>query len=174
MNEQPDDSDESAPEGWWGTIRSWLLPLLLIPVVFQLSGWLRAPSLPDQAPEFNLAGLDGNEVALADFRGQTVVLNFWATWCGPCRFEIPSFSRFARNNPDIPVLGIAADGSPGQLKAAKKSMGIDYPVLIGDRATLNAYGVSVFPTTVVVGPDGEVVSAHAGLMWGPQLWWATR
>jgi thiol-disulfide isomerase/thioredoxin len=132
-------------------------------------GWLRAPSLPATAPDFALADLDGARVSLADLRGKTVVLNFWATWCGPCRMEVPGLTAFAHAHPDIPVLGIAVDGTPAKLRAAAKELGIDYPVLLADAATRKAYGVSTLPTTVVVGPDGAVRAAHAGIMLAPHL-----
>ncbi len=170
---------EEVPRSSWGrrilgVLRDVVSALLIFALASTVLGWLRAPDLPDQAPGFTLKDLDGQEVDLADFRGQTVVLNFWATWCAPCRAEIPAFSSFARNNPDIPVLGIAVDGPVGKLKVAKRDMGIDYPVLVGDAATVQAYGASTLPTTVVVGPDGEVAAVHVGLMLPPQLWWATR
>jgi thiol-disulfide isomerase/thioredoxin len=137
-------------------------------------GWVRAPSLPTEAPAFTLADLHGQRVSLADFRGHTVVLNFWATWCGPCRMEIPTLSAFAAAHPDIPILGIAVDGTAAQLEKAAASFGITYPVLVADKATLSAYGIGTLPTSVIVGPDGKVRSAHTGLMLRPHLWWLTR
>lgn len=148
---------------------------LLLVVVLQTGlGQLRAPSLPPEAPAFTLPDLEGETVALADFAGQTVVLNFWATWCGPCRLEIPSFSKFAQQNPEIPVLGIAIDGAPEQLRSAREDLGISYPILRADRRTLEAYGISGVPTTVVVDGTGQVRSAHVGPLFRPQLWWMTR
>jgi len=154
--------------------RVWVLPLLAGVALVQVVGWLRSPSFDGPAPDFALKDLAGQEVHLSDYKGRTVILNFWATWCAPCRAEIPSFSAFASKHPEIAVLGVAADGTPGQLKAAAKSFGITYPVLIGDPATLRAYQIGSFPTTVVIGPDGDVRTAHVGLMFGPQIWWATR
>lgn len=139
-----------------------------------LFGRLRGPDLPAEAPPFTLPDLDGRPVALADFAGRPVIVNFWATWCAPCRFEIPSFSAFARDNPDIAVLGLAADGTAEHLRAAAVDLGVDYPILRADRATLAAYGVDVYPTTVVIDAAGRVHSTHAGLMLGPHLWAATR
>ena len=149
-----------------------ILLVLAVPIMSGI-GYLRAPSLPEQAPDFELVDLEGNRVALSDLRGQTVVVNFWATWCGPCRVEAPWFSSFATAHPDIPVLGVVADGPPNKARAIASRIGITYPVLVGDEAVLADYGVSMFPTTVVVAPDGSVRWAHAGLMTRPQLAWTT-
>ena len=119
--------------------------------------------------------LDGEEWSLSDFRGKTVVLNFWATWCGPCRTEIPAFTEFAEENPDIPVLGIAMDGDqPAKLRRAVKQLGIGYPVLLADNDVKQKYKVSTLPTTVVVDKDGQVKDIHVGAMFKPQLEWAVR
>jgi thiol-disulfide isomerase/thioredoxin len=154
--------------------RDILVMLVLFAAVSTVFGRLRAPDLPEQAPPFNLATVDGERVDLAALRGKTVVLNFWATWCGPCRVEIPMISRFARANPDIPVLGIAVDGAPAELKKKAAELGVDYPVLVGTPEVVRAYGASTVPTTVVVNPDGTVGPAHVGIIFEPQLWLATR
>ncbi len=154
-------------------LRDWGVALLLAAGLYALVGWLRTPELPELAPDFTLSTLDGRTVHLEDLRGQTVVLNFWATWCGPCRSEIPTFSAFAEEHPEIPVLGIATDGDPESLSAAAEALGIRYPVLRADAATTEAYRVSTIPTTVIVAPDGAIRSVHVGVMFRPQLWWAT-
>lgn len=155
-------------------VRELLLFAALFAIVSTVAGRLRAPDLPEQAPAFTLQNLDGERVSLRDYRGRQVVLNFWATWCGPCRVEVPSFSSFAREHPEIPVLGIAVDGTPDELRRGAEELGIDYPVLVGDAATVRAYGASTVPTTVVVGPEGEVQATHVGVLLGPQLWLLTR
>lgn len=142
-----------------------LLAILMLVVV----GRLRAPDLPEQAPDFALADLSGQTVRLSELRGQPVVLNFWATWCGPCRIEIPAFSSYARAHPDVTVLGIATDGTAPELKAAARKLDIAYPVLVADRATVDRYGVDTLPTTVIVDAEGRIDSVHSGLMLGPHL-----
>lgn len=155
-------------------LRDLVIGAVLLAVALPVVGWLRAPDLPEVAPSFALQDLNGKTVRLEDYRGKVVVVNFWATWCGPCRAEIPTFSAFAERNPDIPVLGIAVDGTPAQLRAAQKKMGITYPILIGDKATTAAYGASTLPTTIIVDEEGKISSAHTGLMLPPHLWLATR
>ncbi|MEM6792715.1 MAG: TlpA disulfide reductase family protein [Acidobacteriota bacterium] len=155
-------------------LRHWLLFFALAFLSATAVGRWRAPSLPEAAPAFTLKTLEGQPVSLADFKGRTVVLNFWATWCPPCRVELPSFIRFARKNPDVAVLGLSVQSPPEDLRAAIEEKAIPYPVLIVDGAVAEAYGVTSLPTTVVIDSEGRVRSAHAGMLFGPQLWWMTR
>ena len=159
----------------WRWARSGLLYVAGFLLLFAAVGWLRAPSLPTQAPDFTLGTLTGETRTLSALRGQTVVVNFWATWCGPCRVEMPTLQAFAEANPDTPVLYVAVDGTPEALTAFAEDQGLPLDaVLVADRTTRAAYGVSTLPTTVVVGPDGAVRAAHAGIVLPPQLWWWTR
>lgn len=154
--------------------KDWLISIGVALLVWFAISQTRNPDLPEQAPDFDLVQVDGGRVQLSALRGRTVVLNFWATWCGPCRSEIPAFSRFAQANPDIAVLGIATDGTPAELVEASKNLGITYPVLRTDAATYKAYDISVIPTTVIVGPDGQVQDVHVGAMSAADLEQATR
>jgi thiol-disulfide isomerase/thioredoxin len=173
----PDEAQEPPEPGGrkilrWG--REIAIGLAGFVVLWLFVGWVRAPSL-DVAPAFRLPTLAGEQVSLADFRGRTVVLNFWATWCGPCKMELPTLVAFSAAHPDVPVLFVAVDGTPEALAAFAAAH--DMPpgqVLLADPATRAAYGVSTLPTTVVVGGDGEVRSAHSGIVVGPQLAWMTR
>jgi len=154
----------------WRYIRDWGLSIgIAVAVYLAFSAFRPKPDVPDIAPEFELVDVDGNTHTLSEYRGQTVVLNFWATWCGPCRTEIPTFSQFAVDHPEVPVLGIAADGTPQSLKAFGKKLGMTYPILVGDKQTFAVYDVDTFPTTIVVGPDGSVEDIHVGLMMDWQL-----
>ena len=162
------------PRWWARELKSWALMLILI-VVFSLAlGAFRAPDLSGEAPDFELRSLGGETVRLSDFRGRTVVLNFWATWCPPCRVELPSFVRFARNNPDIVVLGLAVQSPPEALEAMVRDQGIGYPVLLVDEALSQSYPVRSLPTTIVIGPEGRIEAAHSGILFRPMLWWMTR
>ena len=172
--DRPDRDDPPEPPGRarWGIARDMALGVLLLAVALGVVGRLRSPGLPEEAPGFSLPTLDGATVALSELRGRTVVLNFWATWCGPCRVEIPTFSSFVDAHPDIAVLGVAVDGKPEALRQAAASLGITYPVLLADRPTLSAYRVSTLPMTVIVDPEGRVSATHTGLMLRPHLAWA--
>lgn len=166
--------DAPKKSGWLRYVRDWGLSIAVAVGVYWGIGVMRAPDLPDEAPDFELMSLDGELVSLSDYRGQTVVVNFWATWCGPCMAEIPTFNDFAQENPDIPVLGIATDNSPAKVRVTAKKKDMQYPVLLADSDVQRAYGITTLPTTVVVGPDGQVRDVHVGVMMGPQLSFATR
>lgn len=154
-------------------ILDWGIALALTGLGFWLLSVWRAPDLPDVAPDFTLKNLKGEEVSLQDYRGQTVILNFWAHWCGPCRSEIPAFRSFAKEHPEIPILGISVEGKSSEVKKYAKQLGIDYTVLVDDSRVQRLYNVSSLPTTVIVGPEGEVKKAHVGAMFQSQLEWAT-
>ena len=174
MQEIDEDFEISRKESILGFIKDWGIAIFLTGLGFWLLSYVQTPNLPDQAPDWKLKDLKGEMVSLKDFRGKTVVLNFWATWCGPCKMEIPTFSDFAKENPDIPVLGIAVDGSPEFLRRASKKLKIDYPVLVADAKVQENYKVNNLPTTVIVGPEGKIKDVHVGVMFGPQLRWATK
>ncbi len=159
--------------------RKWLKELLWIVglvVLLLISGRLigawRAPELVGEPIEFELRNLDGEIVRLSDYRGRQVVVNFWATWCMPCRVELPTLSRFARNHPELQVLGLSVQSPPEALK--KVAAELPFPTLILDDETGLRLGVNALPSTLVVDEQGRVKSAHSGILFGPQLWWMTR
>lgn len=148
---------------------NWVAPVLLLFVAMAGLQNLRAPRVDTgeggQAPAFSLLNTDGVPVSLSDFRGQDVIVNFWGTWCGPCKAELPMLNRFAKKNPDVVVLGLALDsGDPPTLKRAKKQLGIPFEVLVGTGRVKRDYGVSSVPTTFHVDPDGVLQGSHVGII----------
>jgi thiol-disulfide isomerase/thioredoxin len=119
------------------------------------------------APDFTLQTLDGKSVSLSSFRGRAVLLNFWATWCGPCKIEMPWFVELQKQyGPQgLQIVGVAMDdSSPQDIQTFVKEMGVNYPVLVGKEAVGQAYGgVDVLPTTFFIDRDGKIVSREFGL-----------
>jgi thiol-disulfide isomerase/thioredoxin len=121
---------------------------------------------PDPAPEFNLAGLDGKPVTLADTKGKVVLVNFWATWCGPCRAEIPDLVELQNKYKDrLQILGLVVDDEDQDtIKKFVAKFHINYPVAIAtDALRLEYGGIPALPTSFVLDSEGRVVQKHEGL-----------
>ncbi len=121
----------------------------------------------DVAPDFTLQSLNGKTVHLSDYRGKAVLLNFWATWCPPCKIEMPWFVELQkRYGPEgLQIIGIAMDDAkPQEIAAFAKEMGVNYPVLIGKEAVGDAYGgVQFLPDSFYIDRNGKVVDKAFGL-----------
>jgi thiol-disulfide isomerase/thioredoxin len=119
------------------------------------------------APAFTLTTLEGKKISLADYRGRPVLVNFWATWCAPCKLEMPWFEEFRAKyaGQGFEILGIAEDdaGKDEIAKAAKK-LGATYPILLTDGKVAPAYGgIDYLPMSFYVDGKGIVVEQNAGL-----------
>jgi thiol-disulfide isomerase/thioredoxin len=120
------------------------------------------------APAFTLSGLDGKKVSLADYKGRPVLVNFWATWCAPCKVEMPWFEELRKQyaGQGFEILGLTADADAGKdviAKTAQKT-GVTYPILLTDEKVQTAYGgVDYLPMSFYVDRNGKVVEATAGL-----------
>ena len=119
------------------------------------------------APSFSLVDTDGRKVSLAQFKGHPVVVNFWATWCGPCKLEMPWFQEFSsKYKPQgLVVLGLAQDdgASRQDIAGAAKKIGVNYPILMPDDSVSKAYGgVDYLPETFYVDKAGKVTAITAG------------
>ena len=118
------------------------------------------------APDFTLTDQYGETHTLSDYQGQTVFLNFWATWCGPCKMEMPDiqalYEEWDENAGDLVVLGVAGpgigqEGSAEDIAAFLEENGYTYPVVMDDTGTLfYQYGISAYPTTFMIDPEGNV------------------
>jgi thiol-disulfide isomerase/thioredoxin len=119
------------------------------------------------APDFSLESLDGPNMRLSDLRGKAVLLNFWATWCGPCKIEMPWFVDLQKQyGPQgLQIVGVAMDDASKQdIAKFAKDMGVNYPILIGKEAVGDQYGgVPALPETFLIGRDGKIVDKIIGL-----------
>ncbi len=129
---------------------------------------LKETSKRNKAPNFNLKDADGRLVSLADYKGKVVLLNFWATWCGPCKIEIPWFVEFQKTYKDkgFTVIGIAVDDEGWEVvKPYINAKQVNYPVVVGTQWVDNAYGgIEALPTTFVIDREGRIARTHVGLV----------
>lgn len=127
------------------------------------------------APDFEVLDNDGNTVRLSDFRGKPVVLNFWATWCPPCKAELPDFDRSAATYGDeVTFLMVnLTDGGRDTVSGVREFVaanGYTFPVYFDTRySAANAYRVSSIPTTYFINAEGEIVSYKVGMVSASEL-----
>jgi peroxiredoxin len=122
-----------------------------------------APRAP--APDFTLRSMGGANLRLAEQRGSVVLVNFWATWCGPCREEMPHLNRLydKYHGSGLQLLGVNVDDDTKNAIGMAQKMGVRFPVLLDtDKAVSRAFDVSAMPSTVLIDRDGKVRHVHRG------------
>jgi peroxiredoxin len=155
-------------------VRSKLLgvgALLAALLLYGALRWLRQPAAagaPRQAPDFTLQSLDGRTMRLSDLRGKVVVLNFWATWCAPCRVEMPWLVELSRQYraQGVEAVGVSMDDPGQEHEVAKfaRERNVDYTILLGNNAVGDAYGGARFlPQTFFIDRDGRIVRNTVGI-----------
>jgi cytochrome c biogenesis protein CcmG/thiol:disulfide interchange protein DsbE len=150
-----------------------LSALLVAFILAACSSGVRAaePVKPEKerrpAPDFLLKDADGKAVHLSDYKGKVVLLDFFATWCGPCKIEIPWFMEFERKNKDrgFSVLGVSMDDEGWEVvKPFLQNLSVNYRVVIGNDSTAQSYGgVDALPTTFLIDREGRIAAVHVGL-----------
>ncbi len=124
------------------------------------------------APEFSLKDANGQTVHLSDYRGKVVLLDFWATWCGPCKIEIPWFMEFEKQFKDqgFAVVGVSMDEDGwSAITPYVKNMKMNYRVVLGNDAVSAAYGgLDSLPTTLLIDRQGGIASVHVGVSMGKE------
>jgi len=119
-----------------------------------------------EAPDFSLESLDGKSMRLSDLRGKAVLLNFWATWCVPCKIEMPWLVELQQEyGPQgLQIVGVAMDDSSKEdIAEFAKKMGVNYPVLLGKNDVADAYAVPAMPESFFIDRDGRIVDKILGL-----------
>ncbi len=122
----------------------------------------------DPAPDFTLPQLGGDEVTLSSLRGKTVIIDFWATWCPPCEFQVPELNALMdahAESGDVAILGVSVDTEGPEVVAAwTEEKGVRYPIVLGSEDLARKFGAVGFPTLVVVDEAGNIESRHVGLI----------
>lgn len=129
------------------------------------SGPVETATVGRTAPDFTVELLDGGTWSLSDHLGDgRVVVNLWASWCLPCRVEMPDIDRFAAENPDITVIGVAVQDREEASRNFAAEVGVTYPLGFGNPAFEAAYPWIGLPVTWVISPDGVVTALHNGIV----------
>ena len=123
----------------------------------------------NKAPDFTLTAMNDSVYTLSKLEGKVVLINFWATWCGPCRMEIPELNEMHKSYHEkgLEILGISVSDNKKQLKNFAKSFAVDYPLLYGGTREMNKVmkdygGVSAVPSSFLVGKNGAIVWSYPG------------
>jgi thiol-disulfide isomerase/thioredoxin len=151
-----------------------VLAVTLVSGLYLVNRYWLAPALRTQAmssgdhpdaPAISLTDIEGKRLDLADYKGKVVVLNFWATWCGPCRIEIPGLMEMQNKyaHQGFSVIGISMDDESGSVVEFYKEFGMNYPVAVGNQRIGELYGgIFGLPTTFLIGRDGRIYAKHTG------------
>jgi peroxiredoxin len=131
----------------------------------------KSPTVGSQALDFELTSLNGDTIRLHDLRGKIVIINFWATWCEPCKVEMPLFEKLFQSEPsNLEILGVNFDEPPQQVEKFVANYQLNFPILLDPGGEVQAlYRVIGYPTTFVVDEQGIVQFHHIGLMTEDQL-----
>lgn len=161
--------------GWIATAVVAAALIGLIAIGWSQRGRFTSAEVGARAPGFTLIDIEGDSVSLEDYRGQVVLLNFWATWCPPCVHEMPSMERVWQDlrARGFVVLGVSLDVAPGETDAEGRSQGIvreyvdelqlTFPILLDPTGRVEAlYNVSGLPTSYVIGTDGRIEGRVVG------------
>ena len=128
-------------------------------------GGAESESISKEAVDFTLNDLSGKQVSLQDYEGKVVVLNFWATWCSPCRREMPGLEKLYQKykDKDFQLLGIVVVSSEKDISDQVKSIGVSYPILLGDKKLISDYGsFNMIPNSFIIGRDGKILKQLSG------------
>lgn len=139
--------------------------LLVGILVYQFLPKIKSQAKVDSSVDFKLESVDGKEYSISDFKGKKIILNFFATWCPPCRAEIPDFEKFHKDNKDVVLIGINIQEDREKVKEFLEEMGVSYIVLLDrDGKIASAFGIEGIPTTFLLDENGRIVAKNVGMM----------
>ena len=118
------------------------------------------------APDFTLSDSKGAPIRLSDYRGKVVLLDFWATWCGGCKTEIPWYIEFESRykSSGLVVFGVSMDDGWKTVRPFLEQQKMNYPVMIGNDDLAKLYGLDQMPMTLLIGRDGKIAESHVGVV----------
>ena len=147
--------------------------ITLLVLAISIGFLVSASAQQQKAPNFSLKSADGKTYQLSQLKGKVVIVNFWATWCGPCRREIPDFIEAYKKykNQGLEIIGVSVDEDGWtKVKPFVTENKINYPVVLMDSKIVSDYGnFNAIPTTFVVDKNGNIVDTHTGVMTMSQL-----
>jgi peroxiredoxin len=150
------------------TAAAFIAAFAVVLVVSQGPACAQSQEESTPAPDFSLIDLDGNLLTLADYKGKVLVLNFWATWCPPCREEIPDFvEAYRKHKADgLEILGLSVDQIPAdRVRAWGEKAGINYPVAMATPRIIADYRPGQYiPATIIIDRQGRIRHRHVALM----------
>lgn len=134
-----------------------------IPAGVELS---ESPAVGSMAPDFSLQNINGESRSLAELRGKIVVMNFWATWCGPCEIEMPMFENFYETKPEqVEIMAVNFDEPPGKVRAYADRLNLEFPILLDPGGSVQElYRVRGYPTTFFIDQSGVIRFHHIGIL----------
>ena len=147
------------------------LKTLMFASVVLCSVLAHAIASQDDAPDFTLKNLQGSNIRLSEYRGQVVLLNFWASWCGPCRQEMPLLDRIHQRYQDagFAVVSVNVEGDQVPARALAQETGVTFPVLIDTNQQVSElYGLEAMPSSILIDRDGVVRYIHHGYQPGDE------
>lgn len=139
--------------------------IAVVPLCFAAA--ITAPNLRKAAPGFSLSDAKGASVRLSDYQGKVVLLDFWATWCGGCKVEIPWYVEFENKykSSGLAVIGVSMDEDGWKaVKPFLEKTKLNYPVVIGNEELAKRYGVDAMPMTLLIDRGGKIASSHVGVV----------
>jgi thiol-disulfide isomerase/thioredoxin len=140
------------------------------PVAQVPNGTAGSAEVGQPAPNFAFVWADGRAADLTSLRGKSVIINFWATWCGPCRAEMPELVALHRANPDLVVLEVNTQEQLADVHPFAEEFGMTMPIVMDESGAVRSlYGVRSMPTTLFINAEGVIHARWAGILVGDQL-----
>nr|WP_297348846.1 TlpA disulfide reductase family protein [uncultured Glaciecola sp.] len=154
------------------SLRQWIMTsAVALALIFASIGAIAKPTSGELSPDFTLKSRDGGNIKLSEQRGNIVLVNFWASWCGPCREELPAFEKLYQEYQDlgVEILAVNVDSEAEKANVLLDDIEVSFPVLFDTSGEVSQlYDVSAMPTTVLVDRDGNVRLLHPGYRKGDE------